>query len=106
MRISIILKIMETIQNEVKQIKQFIKEQSILRKEILTLEEVTWYLGLSKSSIYKLTSRREIPFYSPGGKKLYFRKSEIDNWIYNSKVTPIDEVENEVENYLSRNNKI
>jgi len=97
---------METIQNEVKQIKQFIKEQSILRKEILTLEEVTWYLGLSKSSIYKLTSRREIPFYSPGGKKLYFRKSEIENWVYKSKVTPIDEVENEVENFLSRNNKI
>jgi excisionase family DNA binding protein len=97
---------METIQNEVKQIKQFIKEQSILRKEILTLEEITWYLGLSKSSVYKLTSKREIPFYSPGGKKLYFKKSEIDNWVYESKITPIKEVENEVENYLSRTNKI
>jgi len=97
---------METIQNEVKQIKQFIKEQSILKKEILTLEEVAWYLGLSKSSIYKLTSKREIPFYSPGGKKVYFKKSEIENWVYKSKVTPIDEVENEVENFLSRNNKI
>jgi excisionase family DNA binding protein len=96
---------METIQNEVKQIKQFIKEQSILRKEILTLEEITWYLGLSKSSVYKLTSKREIPFYSPGGKKLYFKKSEIDNWVYESKVTPIDELETEVENYLSRTNK-
>jgi len=97
---------METIQNEVKQIKQFIKEQSILSKEILTLEEATWYLGLSKSSIYKLTSKRGIPFYSPGGKKLYFKKSEIDNWIYQSKIIPINEVENEVENYLSRANKI
>ena len=65
---------MESIQNEVKQIKQFIKEQSILRKEILTLEEVTWYLGLSKSSVYKLTSKRQIPFYAPGGKKMYFKR--------------------------------
>ncbi|MFT4645939.1 MAG: excisionase family DNA binding protein [Planctomycetota bacterium] len=97
---------MELVQKELQQIKQFIKEQSILRKEILTLEEITWYLGLSKSSVYKLTSKREIPFYSPGGKKLYFKKSEIDNWVYESKITPIDEVENEVENYLSRTNKI
>jgi excisionase family DNA binding protein len=97
---------MELVQKELQQIKQFIKEQSILRKEILTLEEITWYLGLSKSSVYKLTSKREIPFYSPGGKKLYFKKSEIDNWVYESKITPIKEVENEVENYLSRTNKI
>ena len=97
---------MELVQKELQQIKQFIKEQSILRKEILTLEEITWYLGLSKSSVYKLTSKREIPFYSPGGKKLYFKKSEIDNWVYESKITPISEVGNEVENYLSRTNKI
>ena len=96
---------MESIQNDVKQIKQFIKEQSILRKEILTLEEVTWYLGLSKSSLYKLTSKREIPFYSPGGKKLYFKRSEIENWVYKSKVTPIDEVESELQEYLSRDKK-
>jgi excisionase family DNA binding protein len=97
---------MELVQKELQQIKQFIKEQSILRKEILTLEEITWYLGLSKSSVYKLTSKREIPFYSPGGKKLYFKKSEIDNWVYESKITPIKEVETQVESYLSRTNKI
>ena len=97
---------MELVQKELQQIKQFIKEQSILKKDILTLEETTWYLGLSKSSIYKLTSKREIPFYSPGGKKLYFKKSEIDNWVYKSKIALISEVENEVENYLSRANKI
>ena len=97
---------MEFIQKELKQIKRFIKEQNILRKEILTLDEITWYLGLSKSSIYKLTSKREIPFYSPGGKKLYFKKSEVDTWIYLSKIIPSDEVESEIENHLSRINKI
>ena len=97
---------MENTQNEIESIKDFIREQNILHKDFLTLEELTIYLGQSKSSIYKLTSKKLIPFYSPGGKKLYFKRSEIDSWIYESKVTPIDEVENEVENYISRTNKI
>jgi len=106
MRISIILKIMETIQNEINEIKKFIREQTILRKEVLTLEEVSMYLGQSTSSIYKLTSKRGIPFYSPGGKKLYFKRTELDAWIYQSKVISSDEIESEVENYLNRTYKI
>lgn len=97
---------MELVQKEIEQIKKFIKEQNILRKEMLTLEEATFYLGQSKSSIYKLTSKREIPFYSPGGKKLYFKRTELDEWVFRSKIIPIDEVESDVENYLSRTNKI
>ncbi len=97
---------MNNIQLELEQIKRFIKEQNLLQKNLLTLGEIALYLGQSKSSIYKLTSKREIPFYSPGGKKLYFKRAEIDNWVYESKVTPIDGIENEAEIYLSRNNKV
>jgi excisionase family DNA binding protein len=93
---------MEFIQKELEQIKKFIEEQSILRKEVLTLDEASLYLGQSKSSIYKLTSKREIPFYSPGGKKIYFKREEIDAWIYQSKMMPTTEVESEINNYLSR----
>lgn len=97
---------MELVQKELKEIKQFIKEQNILRKEILTLDEVSLYLGQSKSSIYKLTSRREIPFYSPGGKIKYFRKSELEQWIFSSKVSTIEEFESEANDYLGRTSKI
>ncbi len=97
---------MDTYQNEIRQIREFIKEQTILRKEILTLEEASMYLGFSKSSIYKLTSKRSIPFYSPGGKKLYFKRSEIDAWIYQSKVISSDEIQIETDDYLGRTSKI
>lgn len=97
---------MELVQKELQQIKKFIQEQNILRKEVLTLEEVSQYLGQSKSSIYKLTSKREIPFYSPGGKIKYFRKSELENWIFSSKITPTTEIELKVDSYLNRNAKI
>ena len=97
---------MDELKTELQQIKEFIKEQTILSKEVLTLAELSLYLGQSKSSIYKLTSKKEIPFYTPGGKKCYFRKSEIDNWIFNSKVIPVDQVDQEVESYIGRTNKI
>lgn len=96
---------MNNIQQEIEQIKKFIKEQNILRKEILTLDELSLYIGQSSSSIYKLTSKRGIPFYSPGGKKLYFKRTEIDDWIYKSKITPTFEIELEIDEYLNRNTK-
>jgi excisionase family DNA binding protein len=97
---------MDNIQKQLEQIKHFIKEQNILRKEILTLEETALYLGQSKSSIYKMTSKHEIPFYSPGGKKLYFKRVELDEWVFKNKIASIEEVESEVEGYLNRNSKI
>ena len=89
---------MENIQNEF-----FTKEnaQAILRelavltkplKEHLTVDETSEYLGISKSAVYKITSKREIPFYNPGGKKIYFKKSEVDAWIESGRVAPDNEI--------------
>jgi excisionase family DNA binding protein len=36
--------------------------------------------GLSRSTLYKRTHRREIPHRSVGG-RLYFRRSELDAWL-------------------------
>lgn len=92
---------MENIQEKLNELKRLIITQGISQKEVLTLEETAEYLSLSKSAIYKLTSNGSIPFYRPNGKKLYFKRSELDNWIFESKV----DTTNEVFNYLSRTNK-
>ena len=97
---------METIQKQLNELKELLLKQNIQQKEILTLNEVAEYLQLSKSCLYKMTSSKEIPFYSPGGKKIYFHKKEIDDWVINSRVVPLSEIDEEIENYLSRTNKI
>ena len=97
---------MESIQKELKAIKEFIREQNILRKEILTLDEAALYLNQSKSSIYKLTSKKEIPHYSPGGKKIYFRRSEMDEWIFNSRIISSDELRSQIGFYIGKPSKI
>ena len=65
-------------------------------KTILTLEEVAKYTHYSKSYIYKLTSRREIPCYKPNGKQLYFKRTEIDEWLLTNRKMTNKEIESEV----------
>lgn len=96
---------MEHIQKRLNEIEALIKRHHALSKEVLTLEESAEFLGLSKSAIYKMTSKREIPFYCPGGKKVYFRRVELESWILNAKVASVAEFEQEVDEYLSRTTK-
>ncbi len=50
-------------------------------KEVLTLEEAALFMGMSKSSLYKMTHKHELPFFRPNGKLIYFEKSELLKWI-------------------------
>lgn len=93
---------MEFIQNELKEIKELLIKQGIQQKEFLTLDEATSYLSQSKSSLYKLTSKKEIPYYVPGGKLIYFRRIELDDWIISSRVSTVNDIESSIDNYLSQ----
>lgn len=92
---------MENIKEELLDIKKLIIGQGILRKELLTVEEAAYYLGQTKSSIYKHTSAKRIPFYNPGGKKIYFKRSELDKWIFKCKIDSTTSMYDKVEKYLS-----
>ena len=65
-------------------------------KNILTVEGLMDYSGFSRKQIYKLTSTRRIPHYKPSGRKLFFKKDEIDEWITRGRVDPFDELSNEI----------
>ena len=58
---------------------------AINSKEFLTFKEAAWYLGVSKSHLYHLTSEGKIPHYKPTGKMLYFNRSELVQWLQCSK---------------------
>lgn len=63
------------------------------QKELLTIDDVCMYTGFSKSYVYKLTSANEIPFYKPNGKSIFFKRSEIDTWVFRNKIRSHDELE-------------
>lgn len=47
----------------------------------LNFEEAARYLSCSKSYLYKLTHRRLVPCYKPLGKRLFFRRGELEAFI-------------------------
>ena len=65
-------------------------------KTILTLEEVAKYTNYSKSYVYKLTSKGDIPYYKPNGKQLYFKRTEIDEWLLTNRNKTNQEIEREI----------
>ncbi|HEY4874083.1 MAG TPA: helix-turn-helix domain-containing protein [Puia sp.] len=72
------------------QILADIRNFMLSRKNIFTVEELSKYSGMSKSTIYKLTFERDIPFYKPGGKLIFFRRNEIDDWILRHQIPPVN----------------
>ena len=73
-------------------------------KSILNIDEVSDFTGISKSTIYKLTSSREIPHYKKA-KHLVFDREEISDWIKSNKIYTKEEIDNEASTYVSLKNK-
>ena len=55
-------------------------------KQVLTLEEAAIFMGISKSSLYKMTHKHELPFFRPNGKLIYFEKAELLKWMRQNRV--------------------
>ncbi len=72
--------------------------------EVLNLNQAAEYVSLSKSAIYKKTSERNIPHFKQG-KKLYFKRSELDGWLTELKITTHAEIEKEATDYIIRKGK-
>ncbi len=52
-------------------------------KELISIAEAASYLKMPLQSVYKLTSKRLVPFYKPG-KRILFDVSELDAWLLQS----------------------
>jgi excisionase family DNA binding protein len=69
-------------------------------KEVLNATEAAKYLSLSQAYLYRLTSARQIPHYKPG-KKLYFKRSELDDWMLRNKQESENELDEQAAVYLA-----
>jgi excisionase family DNA binding protein len=77
-------------------IHKLIAQQTLANKEHMSLEETATYMGVSKSFLYKLTSQRKIPFYRPGSKLIFFKKSEIDIFLLSNRQNTKTEIESHI----------
>lgn len=85
---------MEEIQKQLSRIEVL---TTIAGKNVLTLSDVSTLTGLSKSHIYKLTSAKQIPYYRPSGKAVYFDRKEVEDWLRRGKVECNESVNDKAE---------
>lgn len=93
---------MDEIIKKLDSIEKRLIEQNLLQKEIFNFNEACLYLDLSRSHLYKLTSTNIVPCYCPQGKKLYFRREELDQWLTSYRNKTVDEVERQASNYIAK----
>ena len=82
-----------------------LSEQNMLQKAVLNLNEAAKYLDISESHLYKLTSTRQIPHFCPQGKKLYFKREELDQWLLRNRQTASEEIDRMAADYVIRNKR-
>jgi len=70
--------------------------------QLMNAKELAEYLSLSIATIYGMTHKRVVPFYKQG-KRLHFKREEIDNWINEGRTKSIDEIEKEANDYILKN---
>ena len=100
---------LETILNELRDTKKivydFISNANNQNNDIenfLNTNEASLYLDISKSYLYKLTMEKTLNFYKPNGKKIYFKKIDLDNYLNSKKSKSINDLELEANRYISK----
>jgi excisionase family DNA binding protein len=61
-------------------------------KQVLNLSEAASFLSVSKSYIYKLTSQNLIPHSCPTGKKLYFKLTDLTEFLSTHNITTDEQI--------------
>lgn len=54
--------------------------------EIMSASKAAQYLCMTRGLLYKLTSQHRVPYYKPCGKKVFFRKADLDQWLDKGRV--------------------
>jgi excisionase family DNA binding protein len=57
------------------------------------------YLNISRSHLYQLTSKGRIGHYKPAGKRVYFDKADLDEYLHRNRVRPQWEIEQAAANH-------
>ena len=63
------------------------------RKTIFSVAEAAHFLGLRVSYLYQLTARRKIPFFKPNGGKVFFRREDLEGFVFRNRKSAAYETE-------------
>ena len=97
------VEILETLQKQDERLKN-IEDLLSFSKTVLNIDEVSKLTGLSKSTLYKLTSNGGIPYYKKA-KHCFFDRVEIESWLKSNRIKSMEEIEGEASTYVTLHKK-
>jgi excisionase family DNA binding protein len=78
-----------------------LNQQLLTKDEWFDVKEASDYLKLAVPTVYGLTSQKKIPF-SKRGKKLYFRRSLLEEWLNGGHIMTGEEIEMMADSHLAK----
>jgi excisionase family DNA binding protein len=96
--------------NEVSELKRLLiekQEQQTTRptEQLLTIKEAASLLHLTVSTLYSKHSKGQLPNVCKQGKRLYFSKQSLIDWVKEGRKKSNVEIEQEADAYLSNKRK-
>ena len=85
--------------------KQESKTPTDQPEQLLTIDEVATLLHLTKPTVYSKVSKNELPGVCKQGKRLYFDRQTIIDWIKQGRKKSNAEIEQEAKAYLLNKKK-
>jgi excisionase family DNA binding protein len=67
-------------------------EQGLKDHLMLTIDEAAELTGFKRSYLYRLTNRKLIPYYKPLGKKVFFKCTELEQWLQTNRISTDEEL--------------
>ena len=89
----------KTLEKRVEELEQML----FLTKNVLSFDEASKFLNLSKSYLYKLTSGNLIPHYKPQGKMLFFERADLEAWLRQNPTKTQAQIEQEAQKSILSN---
>jgi len=77
-----------------------------LSSKPLTVTEAAAYTGLSKTYLYKLIHLKKIPRYKPTGGRVFFKREELDTFIFRGRVSADYELREQADQLLNEQRKV
>ena len=83
--------LIEILTTEIAELRNQVAGSIHLHKSILSHKEAALYCNLTSDYLYQLTSKNLIPYYKPRGKMMYFKRTELDDWLLKNRFRSLDE---------------
>lgn len=90
------------IDQEIKEQLDRIEQYSMIAaKSMLNIKEAAFILGMTVEGVRMNVRNHILPYYKPNINRLYFKKSELEDWMMQNRSKSMAEIESEATAYCA-----